>query len=212
MAFHEIRFLTDISLGASGGPERRTKIVVLGSGHEERNTPWADSRRRYNAGYGLKSLNDVHNLIAFFEARRGRLHGFRWKDRADFKSRPPQDTPASNDQIIGTGDGVTAVYQLTKTYTSGAETYTRTIAKPVSGTVIVAVDGTDQSEGTDFTVDTATGLVTFQSGSIPASGKSITAGFEFDVPVRFDTDHLNINLSAFNAGQIPDIPIMELKL
>src|SRR5436190_24074049 len=108
MSFHETRFPTAISRAAHGGPERRTDVVVLGSGAEERNARWVDSRRSYNAGYGVKSLNDLHAVIAFFEERRGRLHGFRWKDHADFKSCAPQAAITALDQQLGVGDGVTA--------------------------------------------------------------------------------------------------------
>lgn len=212
MTFHEIRFPTDIALGASGGPERRTEIVVLGSGYEERNTPWAHSRRRYNAGYGIKSLNDLHAVIAFFESRQGRLHGFRWKDLTDFKSSPPQASPAEGDQVIGTGDGGQVSFALQKTYQSGSQSYTRPITKPVTGSVLVAVASVSQTEGVHFTVDATTGLITFLVGSIPASSQLITAGYEFDVPVRFDTDYLNIDVGAFRAGDIPDIPIVEIRV
>ena len=210
MTFHEVRFPTDISLGASGGPMRRTDIVTLGSGHEERNTPWAHSRRRYNAGYGVKSLNDLHDVIAFFEARMGRLYGFRWKDKSDFRSSAPQTAVAPTDQYVGTGDGSTAGFQLIKTYTSGSANYVRVISKPVQNTVRVAADGVELAQGMDFSLDTTTGLATFLPGKIPASGAYITAGFEFDVPVRFDTDYLNIDHTAFHAGDIPNIPIIEI--
>src|SRR5581483_3014062 len=114
--FHEVRFPTAIALGASGGPERRTDIVTLGSGSEERNSRWADSRRRYNAGYGVRSLDDLHAVIAFFEERRGRLYGFRWHVRADWRSCAPGATPAATDQTIGEGDGAMLAFQLVKTY------------------------------------------------------------------------------------------------
>jgi uncharacterized protein (TIGR02217 family) len=207
MAFDEIRFPTAISREATGGPERRTEIVTTGSGREERNGRWADSKRRYNAGYGLKSLNDIHAVVAFFEERRGRLHGFRWKDHSDFKSCPPQNSPAATDQAIGTGDGATASFQLIKRYGSGLRDYVRTVTKPVAGTVLVAVNGLPTN---NFTVDLATGIVTFLAGSIPAAGAAITAGFEFDVPSRFDTDRIAINLAHFAAGDIPDIPVVEI--
>lgn len=208
MNFHDVRFPTDIALGSTGGPERRTEIVALGSGFEERNSPWAHSRRRYDAGSGVKTLDDLHNVIAFFEARRGRLYGFRWKDRADFKSVAPSAAVSASDQAIGAGDGATVMFQLTKAYTSGGETYTRDIKKPVGGTVVVALDGTPQGSG--WSVDTATGIVTFDAA--PAQGAAITAGFEFDVPVRFDTDRLDVNLANFNAGEIPSIPIVEVRV
>ncbi len=211
MPFHDIRFPTAISFGATGGPERRTDIVVLGSGHEERNQRWADSRRRYDAGYGLKSLADLEAVIAFFEERRGRLHGFRWKDHADFKSCAANATPAAADQAIGVGDDTTTEFQLTKIYGTSFAPWAREIKKPVDGTVLVAVDGVPQTEGSDFTSDAAAGLITFQPGSIPPSGAAITAGFEFDVPVRFDTDRLEINLDGFRHGSIPSIPLVEIR-
>jgi len=208
MAFDDIRFPTAISRGASGGPERRTEIVVTGSGREERNSRWADSRRRYEAGFGIKSLNELHEVIRFFEERRGRLHGFRWKDHTDFKSCPPQSQVTALDQAIGTGNGTTAAFQLVKRYGTGLRDYVRTITKPVVGTVTVAVSGVVSG---NFTVNALTGLVTFSAGHFPASGAAVTAGFEFDVPVRFDTDRLAINLDHFSAGEIPQIPVVEIR-
>ena len=209
MAFDEIRFPVAISRGSSGGPERRTEIVTTASGHEERNTRWADSKRRYNAGFGVKSLNDIHEVVAFFEERRGRLHAFRWKDHADFKSCAPQDAIAATDQVIGIGDGATATFQLVKRYGSGLRDHVRVISKPVAGSVVIAVNGTTT---TNFTLDAATGLITFSGGSIPGTGAEVTAGFAFDVPVRFDTDQLSINLQNFAAGDIPEIPVVEVRL
>jgi uncharacterized protein (TIGR02217 family) len=212
MAFHEVRFPAGISLGATGGPERRTEIVVLGSGAEERNSRWADSKRSYNAGYGIKRVDDLHAVIEFFEERRGRLHGFRWKDWSDYKSCPPSASTTALDQSIGTGTGADATFQLVKTYGSAFNPWTREIKKPVSGSVRVAVAGVAKSAATHFTVDHATGVVTFTGGNIPAMGESVTAGFEFDVPVRFDTDRLGVNLSLIEAGSISDIPIVEIRL
>ena len=212
MSFHEVRFPVEISLGASGGPERRTEVVTLGSGHEERNSRWADSRRRYNAGYGIKSLADLYQVIAFFEERQGRLYGCRWRDRIDCKSCAPNISPDPLDQIIGIGDGVTAEFQLVKTYGVSFNPYMRIISKPVVGTVLIAIDDTELFSPADFTVDDTTGIVTMQSGSIPATGLSLTAGYEFDVPVRLDTDFLEINLSNFDAGDIPNIPLIEVRI
>ncbi|MEJ2118219.1 MAG: DUF2460 domain-containing protein [Alphaproteobacteria bacterium] len=212
MAFHDVRFPTAISFGASGGPERRTEIVTLGSGAEERNQRWADSRRAYNAGYGVKSIDDLYAVIAFFEERRGRLHAFRWRDSADCKSCAPSNTPAPTDQIIGTGDGQSASFQLVKAYGSDFAPWQRTIAKPVAGSVRVAVDGVELTEGEAFTCDTETGIITFAEGYIPATDAVITAGYEFDVPVRFDTDRLEISLDGFRHGSIPNIPVVEVRL
>jgi uncharacterized protein (TIGR02217 family) len=211
MSFHEVRFPTEISRGAEGGPERRTDIVVLGSGYEERNSRWADSRRSYNAGYGVKSVDDLYAVIAFFEERRGRLYGFRWRDHADWKSCAPGGTPSATDQVIGTGDGTTASFQLKKTYGGAHAPWTREIKKPVVGTVVVAVAGVVKPPSA-FVVAPATGIVTFLAGHIPAAGQAVTAGFEFDVPVRFDSDKLEINLQGFRHGAIPNIPVVEVRL
>jgi len=206
--FHETQFPTAIAFHSTGGPERKTEIVALGSGFEERNAVWAHSRRRYDAGYGVKSLDDLHAVIAFFEARLGRLYAFRFKDFADFKSCAPGQSASPLDQALGTGDGLTTAFQLAKTYPSGPASWTRVIAKPVAGTVRVAANGVELTSG--FTVDTTTGIVTFASP--PSSGAALTAGFAFDVPVRFDTDSLSINLSSFAAGEIPSIPIVEIRI
>jgi uncharacterized protein (TIGR02217 family) len=208
MAFHEVRFPDAISRGARGGPERRTQIVELASGAEERNACWANSRRRYDVAYGIRRADDLAAVVAFFEARNGRLHGFRFKDWADFKSCLPSQTPGSADQPVGTGNGSTNTFQLAKRYTSGAQSWTRAITKPVAGTVTVALNGTPQASG--WSVSTATGLITFTTA--PAAGVAITAGFEFDVPVRFDTDALDVTLDLERLGSITSIPLVELRI
>lgn len=210
MGFHEIRFPTAISFGSVGGPERRTEIVTLANGFEERNTPWAHSRRRYDAGLGVRTLDELGDVIAFFEARRGQLFGFRWKDWTDFKSSLPSVEIDCKDQLLGFGDGVTVQFQLSKTYSSGGESYSRPITKPVAGTVQVALDSNLQVEGTDWTVDTTTGVVTFSAA--PAAGTIVTAGFEFDVPVRFDTDAILVSAVSFESGEVPDVPVMEVRV
>jgi uncharacterized protein (TIGR02217 family) len=211
-AFHEILFPLDIALRSAGGPERRTEIVTLASGREERNTRWAHSRRRYDAGYGVKSLEALSQAVAFFEERRGRLHGFRWRDRLDHSSAAPGIAVTPLDQAIGTGDGETAAFALKKTYGGAFDPYARPIGKPVLGSVVVAVDGDEVQAGVAFTCDVTSGFVTFLDGHMPAEGAVITAGFLFDVPVRFDTDYLEVDLSAFAAGAIPKIPLVEIRL
>ncbi|MDP3545201.1 MAG: DUF2460 domain-containing protein [Phreatobacter sp.] len=206
-AFHEVTFPLDIALGASGGPERRTDVVLLGSGAEERNARWAHSRRRYDAGYGVKSLAGLQAVVAFFEERRGRLHGFRFRDRLDHASAQPGAAPSPVDQPIGMGDGERLVFALAKTYGAGETGYVRPVVKPVAGSVRVAVDG---EETAAFSVDPTTGLVTFAEP--PPDGTALTAGFLFDVPVRFDTDRLDVNLTSFAAGEIPSIPLVEIRV
>jgi uncharacterized protein (TIGR02217 family) len=209
ISFHEILFPLDIALKSAGGPERRTEIVAFGSGREQRNARWAHSRRRYDAGYGVKSLDALQQVVAFFEERRGQLYGFRWRDRLDHSSAT--ETPTPLDQMLGAGDGAQTQFQLTKTYGSSYAPYARAIEKPVPGSVRVAVAGVEATVDTDFTCDSTTGIVTFLPGHIPASGTAVTAGFLFDVPVRFDTDYLEVDLSAFAAGAIPKIPLVEIR-
>ncbi|MEW5421386.1 TIGR02217 family protein [Amorphus sp. 3PC139-8] len=211
-AFHEVLFPLAVAFGAAGGPERKTEIVILGSGHEERNSRWADSRRRYDAGSGVRSIEDLYAIAAFFEERRGRLYGFRYRDPVDHRSSTPGTSPVPFDQTIGTGDGTRATFQLTKTYGGVHAPWVRRIDKPVAESVRVAVAGSEVAVGAGFTVDAATGVVTFQPGHVPAGGATVTAGFEFDVPVRFDTDRLEISLTAFSAGSLPSVPIVEIRL
>lgn len=210
MGFHEIRFPANLSFGSVGGPERRTEVVTLANGFEERNTPWAHSRRRYDAGVGLRSLDDVEALIAFFEARRGRLFGFRWKDWSDYKSCLPSHEVDFRDQIIGAGDGQTATFQLTKRYQSGLEDYVRPIVKPVRGTVRIGLSGDALVETVNYSVDYQRGLVTFFEA--PDIGAEVSAGFEFDVPVRFDTDSIQTSVASFQAGEVPTVPVVEVRV
>lgn len=210
MAFHEVRFPTNLSFGSSGGPERRTEIVTLANGFEERNSPWADARRRYDAGVGLRSLDDLEELLAFFEARSGQLHGFRWKDWADFRSVRPSQPISAFDQVIGQGDGARVVFGLCKVYRSGLHSYLRPIAKPVAGSVQVAVGGTDRHQGVHWTLDATTGAIEFSEP--PVAGQEVTAGFEFDVPVRFDTDRIQVSMATFQAGDLPRVPVVEIRV
>jgi uncharacterized protein (TIGR02217 family) len=203
MSFHEVRLPARLAFGSTGGVERRTEVVTLASGFERRSTPWAHGRRRYLIGAGLRSLDDAAALIAFFEGRRGRLHGFRFRDFADFKSCAPSGVVSPIDQPLGAGDGEAAVFALAKTYADLA----RPIAKPAAGTVRAAVDGVETGA---FTVDSTTGLVTFDVS--PAAGAALTAGFEFDTPVRFDADRIDVTLESFEAGRIVAAPLIELRI
>ncbi|MGV3490139.1 MAG: phage distal tail protein, Rcc01695 family [Devosia sp.] len=207
VAFHAVRFPLDIALGARGGPERATDIVTLASGREERNSRWQHARRRYNAGYGVKSRADMQAVLAFFEERRGRFHSFLWRDGFDFSSNGTM-APGATDQFIGLGDGVRISFDLTKRYGANFDPYLRPVTKPVAGTVVIAVGGVAVPD-TDYTVDALTGTVTFDVP--PAPGAAATAGFLFDVPVRFDTDRLDIELSSFDAAEVPNIPLIEVR-
>jgi uncharacterized protein (TIGR02217 family) len=208
-AFHEVRFPLRLALGTSGGPVRRTDIVNLSNGRENRNQRWKNARRAYDAGSGIRSVADLYEVLSFFEARRGELYGFRFRDPVDFKSCPPGTTPVATDQRIGTGDGMTVSFQLLKTYADAGGAFTRRVEKPIEGSVVVSIAGVKASPA-DFSVDHATGMVMFRAGQVPPAGVAIRAGYEFDVPVRFAIDRIDVNLTAFEAGRIPSIPLMEI--
>ena len=208
MTFHEVRFPASVSLGSSGGPERRTEIVTLGSGREARNTPWAHGRRRYDIGGAVRTLDQMHELIAFFEARRGKLHGFRFRDPFDFKSCAPSATPTANDQILGAGDGERVTFSLLKAYGAGETAYLRPISKPVAGSALVAIDGAPLAPGA-FTVASESGIVTLDAA--PVLGAVVSAGFIFDTPVRFDIDRLDLSIDGFGAGHAVAIPLVEVR-
>lgn len=199
MPFVETRFPTDIAYGSSGGPAYSTDVVTTAAGHEQRNSNWSQSRARYNVAHGVKTQAQLDELLAFFRARKGRSCGFRFKDWTDFRAQ---------NQLIGTGDGGKIVFQLMKQYVSGGEQETRVIHKPVEGTVQVYLDSALQMTG--FLVDYAKGEVTFDTP--PAEGVEIRADFEFDVPVRFDTDSLSARLENYGVYSWADIPLVELRM
>lgn len=203
MAFHEVRLPARLAFGSTGGVERRTEITTLGSGHERRSTPWAEGRRRYLIGAGLRSLDDMAALTAFFEARQGRLHGFRFRDFADFKSSAPGQAPSATDQDLGVADGETADFQLTKAYGE----VVRRITKPVEGSVRLALDGVETQA---FQVDWTRGVVTLDA--VPDAGVQVSAGFVFDTPVRFDADRIEVTLESFGAGRMVAMPLVEVRV
>ncbi len=198
MAFHEIRFPDDISYGSGGGPEFSTDIIITQGGFEQRNSNWANARAKYNVAHGVKTETQLAELIAFFRARKGRAHGFRFKDWTDY---------TITGQLIGTGNGTQTQFQLIKNYTSSI-TETRTILKPVLGTVKIYVNAVLQTSG--VTMNTTTGVITFSAA--PAAASTISADAEFDVPVRFDTDRLSASLDQYGSNSWLDIPLVEVRL
>lgn len=209
MAFDEVSLPARLAFGSTGGVERRTEIVTLGSGFERRSTPWAQGRRRYLIGANLRSLDDMAALTAFFEARRGRLYGFRFRDFADFKSCAPGAAVGPLDQVLGEGDGVRTAFPLVKRYGEGVDGLARRIAKPVEGSVRIAVEGVELA-ASEFAVDGATGVVTLDAA--PDAGAAVTAGFEFDTPVRFDADRIEVTLESFDAGRMAAVPLIEVRV
>ena len=209
MGFHEIQFPTDINYGSSGGPGFSTSIIQTDSGAEERIARWDGARRRYNAAYNVKTREQSQDLNIFYIARQGPAFGFRFKDYGDFTTNSDgHSDPTNLDVQIGTGDGVETQFQLIKKYVSGPTTRTRNINKPVTGTTVLAIAGVAQPSG--WSVDTTTGVVTFSVA--PASG-AITAGCEFDVPVRFGREIdalLNSEYSQVDFRNISDVPVVEI--
>ncbi|WP_297516165.1 DUF2460 domain-containing protein [uncultured Caulobacter sp.] len=203
--FHEARLPARLAFGCTGGIERRTDVVALASGFERRTSAWAQGRRRYLIATAARPLDELAELVAFFEARRGRLAGFRFRDPLDFKSCAPSAQPAAGDQALGTGDGTRKAFQLVKAY---GETL-RTIAKPAVGTVKVAVGGVPLAASA-FGVDPTTGVVTLNTA--PPAGAAVTAGFEFDTPVRFDVDRLDVTLEGFAAGRVSACALVEVRV
>ncbi|MEO1563900.1 MAG: DUF2460 domain-containing protein [Pseudomonadota bacterium] len=210
MQFHDVRFPTDLSFGAVGGPQSKTEIVTLVNGYEERNTPWSASRRRYDVGLAMRSVDALADVIAFFEARRGPLYGFRWKDWADYKSCPPSRTVHFEDQVLGVGDDAQTVFQLRKSYASGDFSNARDIKKPVEGTVFLGISGDAMLDQDQYDLDYVNGLVTLAE-PLP-EGATLTAGFEFDVPVRFEQDQLDLSVDHIEAGHVPSIPLVEIRI
>lgn len=208
-SFHDVRFPLAVSFGATGGPERRNEIVSLTSGREKRNARFSQSRHHYDAGTGVRT-QDLHDVLVFFEARRGSLHAFRFRDPFDMKSCRPEATPTPLDQVLGYGDGTERRFKLVKRYGTGDEAYVRLISKPAASTLRVAVGGVE-ARSSDFSLE-ATGEIVFAAGATPALHAQVSAGYEFDVPVRFDAERMSMSLTAFKAGQIPTIPLVEVQL
>lgn len=211
--FLDRAFPYNVASGVIGGPERRVDIVALASGEEERNARWKNSRRSYDAGFGIRSVDDLATVIAFFEETGGPLHSFRFRDWSDFSSAASTGTvPAATDQGVGTGDGTATEFQLVKSY-GALSPYLREITKPLAGSVLVALDGTAQAAG--WSVNNLTGQISFVSP--PAPGVAVTAGFLFDVPVRFDTQSIATDMAFFSetegrgVGTIPEIQLIEVR-
>lgn len=205
-AFHDVRFPTDISYGSVGGPEFSTEVVELGSGREQRNINWAYSRERWNVAYGIKRIEQLNELLRFFYARRGRAHGFRFKNHNDYQAGV---------QELGTGDSSQDEFQLVNNYDDLGGGFTRKITKPIADSVQVFIDGVEQIDSSGdpvgWSIDNETGIITFDASVLPASGEVVSASFDFDIPMRFDTDYLPVTLETYLAGSA-NVPLVELFL
>lgn len=200
-SFHNVRFPENISYGVTGGPEYSTDVVSTKSGSEQRNANWYYARHKYNAAHGVKTEKDIKVLLDFFHARMGKAYGFRFKDWADYKS--------NEQEFIAIADGSTSAFQLVKRYKSGGVERIRKITKTVAGRGKIYVNGELVTLSEGFGIDPDYGKIYFEAP--PAQGAVIAATFEFDVPVRFDTDYMPINIKEWNIYSWDSIDIVEIK-
>ncbi|MDF2097318.1 DUF2460 domain-containing protein [Aquibaculum arenosum] len=211
-SFDDVAFPHPLSRRSAGGPEFRTAIVETASGREYRNQEWAAARLRFDAARGLRSVAERDALLAFFYARRGRARSFPLRDFSDHSSAPSgpgggTGTPDPGDQSLGEGDGQTTAFQLLKWYGEGAGAYARTILLPVTASVRVALDGVEQASG--WSVSRPGGVVTFETP--PANGVLVSAGFLFEVPVRFDADRIEMQWISPAAQELGEVPLVEVR-
>jgi len=213
-AFHEILFPILISYGSSGGPAFKTTLFTADSGYEQRNIDWSNQKAQYDVSHGIKDQEDMDELTAFFYGRRGRAYGFRFKDYNDFRI---------TGQLIALGNGVKTAFQIVKTYTSAqaesgqTETFTRILTKIAWNTLagvtvggVVVTQSPAPITGQKWTLDANTGIITFQNA--PTNLAQIIIGSaEFHVPVRFDTDHLDVTQEFWNTSTWPNIPLVEVR-
>lgn len=202
-----------ISAGSDGTPSFSVDVARGPSGYEQRISRRGFSLRKFNVGYHIRRTEQLADIVAHFEVCEGKLHTFPFLDRMDHKSCGPFDEPAATDVLLGVGDGSQAEFQLRKGYTRGSSTVYRTIQLPIEGTVLIAVNGSPQTESSpsQYSIDYETGIVTFGSGDIPAAMENVTAGFQYRCKVRFDTDDLTQTYEGFHAGGIASIPLIEVR-
>jgi uncharacterized protein (TIGR02217 family) len=191
---------------ASVAPVFSTAVVTTASGYEQRNADWASARMSFDAGPGVRSEADVSTLIAFFRARRGAAKGFRFRDPFDFSSKGMTGVPGALDQVLGVGDGVRTSFGLVKSYGVGADPEVRRITRPVGVSVVVAVAGVTKVSG--WVLATG-GAVVFDAA--PVAGAVVTAGFRFDVPVRFAEDRLEVSAARWLAGEVASVGLLEVR-
>jgi len=207
LAFNDVQLPTSVERGATGGPRFNTTVITLSSGFEKRNINWEKVRGAWDIGYGIQKKEDFSVVLDFFYARQGKANSFRFKDWSDFQIGDTTDDTSR--QSIGTGDGSDTTFQIIKKYISGSITYNRDITKIVSGTLRVWVNNIEVFSPAAWSVDLLTGIITFVVA--PPLGQDIQVITEFDVAVRFDTDGLDVNVRTFDAGAIPNLPVLEVR-
>ena len=199
--FDDVAYPLTLGRDAAASPEFSTSVAVTASGHEYRNALWSDARMRYDVGPGIRSEAELGTLIAFFRARYGPARGFRLRDPFDFSSAAMTGAPSASDQRIGTGDGMASWFRLVKNY--GEQQ--RRITRPQPGSIRIAVGGVETAAWRYE----AGGWIVFDSA--PPAGAPITAGYLFDVPVRFAEDRLDVSGVSFAAGEAPSVALIEIR-
>ena len=218
-----------VRFGSSSGPTTSTQVVVTGGGHRKANRRWDQHLRRFALTY-LREPEDIHAILEIFEGVDGPANSFLARDWNDWNTTAGRMKPGDEAQITAfdqplrntadnsfLADGATRTFQMVKRYLPGSAGHTRVIEKPQAGTIRAAVDGVELLEGspTDFTVNTATGIVTFQTA--PGATGSPTAvpvtwGGAFHVPVAFVNDEFIQGLQSAETTELPDIPLIEVRL
>ncbi|MBS0235908.1 MAG: DUF2460 domain-containing protein [Proteobacteria bacterium] len=199
--FLEIRFPTNISYGATGGPAFSTNVLTSHAGHEWRQPNWNIALAKYNVAHGVKTEAQLAELISFFRLCCGRAKGFRFKDWMDYKVEK---------QVLIIADGKQKVFPLYKKYSVRQDVWSmRRINKPVHGSLILKLDNIKVWDD-DYEVDYNQGLITFETP--PSEGEELLVSFEFDVPVRFDTDHLAASIDSFAIYSWNEIPLVEVRV
>ncbi|NBC37696.1 TIGR02217 family protein [Novosphingobium sp. FSY-8] len=209
-AFDDVIYPLALALDTQVAPEFSTSIITTASGFEHRNSQWANARLRFDVGPGVRSDSDLATLIGFFRARRGAARGFRLKDPTDFSSHGMTGTPTANDQLLGVGDGIATSFALIKRYGESTmaveDMQRRRITRPRAASLLVSVGGSAVTSG--WTLGDG-GIIHFATP--PASGAQVRAGFLFDVPVRFEQDKLDVAGVTFLAGEVPNVPVVEIR-
>ena len=204
----DVRLPEKWSKGSTGGFGFSTEVVKTDDGGVETNENWAVPLRRYEIAHNVKTPDDIGLLRAFHGARRGASRPFLFKDWIDYTSKPDGVSGAGmTDQPLGIGDGSTVAFQLVKRYADSVSPLDVPTLWPVSGSVLIAKDGIAAPTG--WTVNRGTGIITFSAA--PSLGVVLTAGFQFDVPVRFEDDLLRISWDTINSRSAGSVPLEEYR-
>lgn len=205
----------------TSSPRWSTTITQVASAAEHRNQNWLNPLHSFKASQAVRCHEELEDLLEHWMVMRGPLFTFPMQDPLDFASarlKKANLAPAlaGTDQFIAFGDGFTRVFTLQKKYTRGGVDYFRPITLPVVETVelmlnAIPVDDSG-SPGGPYTVDVVrdTGELIFSHA--PPVASILTAGFLFDVPVRFlGDDSFDRIVSAFQVDGFADLDFVEVR-